>query len=42
MYYNIEAKLITMRSRLMVGRLTLDQEIGVRIPAPQQIFVLES
>ena len=24
-----------LRGRLMVGRLTLDQEVGVRIPAPQ-------
>jgi hypothetical protein len=25
----------TLRGRLMVGRLTLDQEVGVRVPAPQ-------
>ena len=24
-----------LRGRLMVGRLTLDQEVGVRVPAPQ-------
>ena len=28
-------RLDPLRGRLMVGRLTLDQEVGVRIPAPQ-------
>jgi hypothetical protein len=27
----------TMGSRLMVGHLTLDQAVGVRVPAPQPI-----
>ena len=26
---------VALRGRLMVGRLTLDQEVGVRVPAPQ-------
>src|SRR5262249_45804070 len=31
-----------VRGRLMVGRLTLDQEVGVRIPAPQPTKPLET
>ena len=26
---------VALRGRLMVGRLTLDQVVGVRVPAPQ-------